>query len=138
MIFIGEHIIESLKSKDYPCPVTVQDFYKVQKLQTPLITIQELPSNDGVYLDNQPAVTQNTFVIEVYAKSKTIKGKATSGSDLAKQIISVVDGAVNADFGLTMVGNITSQPYVDPAVTRLVARYTAYIDTRTNLIYRRS
>ncbi len=138
MTYIIESLINGLQNAEYPCKVNIRDFYKVQKLTPPLVAIQELPSNDGVYLDNQPAIVMNTYQVETYAKAKTIDGKAISGIDLAKQIAKVTDDYLNTEFGLTMSGSISVQPYEDTSVTRLVARYTAYIDTRTNNIYRRS
>jgi hypothetical protein len=138
MTYIIESLINGLQNAEYPCKVNIRDFYKVQKLTPPLVAIQELPSNDGVYLDNQPAIVMNTYQVETYAKAKTIDGKAISGIDLAKQIAKVTDDYLNTEFGLTMSGSISVQPYEDTGVTRLVARYTAYIDTRTNNIYRRS
>lgn len=137
MIYILEHIIEKLSAAKYPCPVSVQDFYKVSNISTPLVAIQERPSNDGAYLDNQPVITKNTYQVEIYTKAKTIKNKAVSGIDLAKEIAKVVDDTLNQEFGFTMAGDISVQPYNDLTVTRLVLRYTAYIDKRINYIYRR-
>lgn len=137
MTFIIDRLIEYLETIEYPCPLSIRDFYKVQKLTTPLITIQEQASNNGVYLDNQPSIVQNSYQVEVYTKSKMIKGKAISSIDLAKEIATLVDKNLNERFGLTMTGDITVRPYSDTSVTRLVLRYIAYIDTRTNSIYRR-
>lgn len=136
MISIGEEIIATLKAVAYPLPATVRDFYSVDKITAPLITVDELPSNEGVYLDNQPAVVSNTYTIEVYAKAKTINGISMTSKALALKIAQAADKALNEIYGLTMTGQIAITPYQDQNICRVVARYRAYIDTRNNTILR--
>lgn len=136
MIMIASDIINALKTVAYPLPVTIRDFYSVDKITTPLITVDELPSNEGVYLDNQPEVVTNTYTIEVYAKAKTINGTAMTSKALALEIVQAADKALNEAYGLTMTGQIAIAPYQDQSICRVVARYKAYIDTRNNKILR--
>lgn len=136
MIMIVSDIINALKTVAYPLPVTIRDFYSVDKIATPLITVDELSSNEGVYLDNQPEVVTNTYTIEVYAKAKTINGTAMTSKALALEIVQAADKALNEVYGLTMTGQIAIAPYQDENICRVVARYRAYIDTRNNTILR--
>lgn len=136
MILIASDIINALKTVAYLLPVTIRDFYSVDKITTPLITVDELPSNEGVYLDNQPEVVTNTYTIEVYAKAKTINGTAMTSKALALEIVQAADKALNEAYGLTMTGQIAIAPYQDQSICRVVARYRAYIDTRNNKILR--
>lgn len=137
MILIGQEIIDTLKAVTYPLPVTVRDFYSVDKITTPLITVDELPSNEGVYLDNQPAIVTNIYTIEVYAKQKTVDGALMSSKSLALSIMQTADRALSEVYGLTMTGQIAIAPYEDQSICRVVARYVAYIDTRNDTILRR-
>lgn len=130
MTFFEDEIIETLSSAAYPLPVTVRDFYSASKISPPLITVDELPSNDGVYLHNQPAIVTNIFTIEVYAAAKTVNGRVYNQKQLAMEIANVADDALNTAYGLTMTGAISIAPYADQSVCRLVMRYVAYIDTR--------
>lgn len=137
MILIGQEIIDTLKAVVYPVPVTVRDFYSADKIATPLLTVDELPGNEGVYLDNQPAIVTNTYTIEVYAKQKTVGGVLMSSKALALSIILAADKALNEVYGLTMTGQIAIAPYENQDICRVVARYVAYIDTRNDTILRR-
>lgn len=130
MILIGESILNSLKAASYPVPMTVRDFYAPEAPVIPMITLDELPSNDGVYLDNQPAVVTNILTLEVYAKAKSVGGVALSAKALALQLMKIADDLLNQTYGITMTGQIAIAPYSDPSVCRIVARYEAYIDTR--------
>lgn len=130
MILFADEIIETLKGVSYPLPVAVRDFYSASKIAPPLITVDELPSNEGVYLHNQPAIVTNVFTIEVYAAAKTIDGIAYNQKQLAMEIALIADKALNETYGLTMTGRIAIAPYSDPSVCRAVMRYAAYIDTR--------
>lgn len=136
MIFISEGIIDTLEAVTYPLPVTVRDFYSVDKITAPLITVDELPSNEGVYLDNQPEVVTNIYTVEVYAKAKTVNGTVMTSKTLALEIMQAADKALNEVYGLTMTGQIAIAPYQDESICRIVARYRAYIDTRNNIILR--
>lgn len=130
MIFIAEQIIETLKEGEYPLPVTVRDFYSVEQVSPPLITVDELPGNDGVYLHNQPGIVRNVFTVEVYASARTINGVVYNQKRLALEIAIAADKLLNEVYGLTMKGNIQVAPYSSPNVCRAVIRYEAYIDTR--------
>lgn len=130
MILFGDAIIETLKSAPYPLSVTVRDFYSAGKISPPLITVDELPGNEGVYLHNQPEIVTNLFTIEVYAAAKTIDGKPYNQKQLAMEIALAADKVLNEVYGLTMTGQIAVAPYRDPHVCRVVMRYLAYIDTR--------
>lgn len=145
--------------------VTVKEAFLVNTgLDLPLLTVDEFPGNDGVYLDNQPCVVRNVITLEAYAdQTETGEGTLQTESDefictesnnliftdpedaefyltgrrAAMQILMDADRKLNEKFGLTMIGNIAYAPYQDPNVVRAVSTYFAYIDTRTNTIYRR-
>lgn len=137
MILIGREILNTLKNTTYTIEnVRIKNFYDVTKIQCPQIVLDELPSNDGIYLNNQPCITQNIFTIETYTKQMIINGLQRNKKDVAMILISEVDEILNQTYGLTMAGNITVLPYEDGSIFRAIARYTAYIDKRTNLIYR--
>lgn len=134
MILIGEEIITALKT-EFPS-INVSEAYSVSAPKCPQITFSEIPSNAGVYLDGNPRVVRNIFTIEVYCKDMTVAGKPTRKRDAAMDLILQVDKFLNKQYGLTMTGNVNAAPYADQTVFRAVANYTAYIDTRTNLVYR--
>ena len=124
--------------------VTVKEAYLVNTdLDLPLLTVDELPGNDGVYLDNQPRVVHNLITLEAYASQLVFEDPASgepvllTGKRAAYRLLEEADKQLNARFGLTMTGSIAYAPYEDTNVVRVQANYFAYIDTRTNLIYRR-
>lgn len=167
MTSIFDEILHFLKEEViFKVPeVTVKEAYLVNTtMSLPLLTIDELPGNDGVYLDNQPQIVRNIITLEAYA-DQTEAGKEAleserddligtetnspifidpedsefylTGRRAAMQILMEADKKLNEKFGLTMTGNIAYAPYQDPNIVRAVSTYFAYIDTRTNTIYRR-
>lgn len=137
MILIGPDIIKFLKAHTFTIPkVTVKPAYSVSSPTCPLLTLDELPSNDGVYIDGMPCVVRNVLTLEAYAKDKVIQGVATPKHDVAVKLIMEADTFLNEDFGLTMIGSIQGAPYSDSTIYRAVANYFAYIDTRTNTVCR--
>lgn len=137
MILIGGEIIESLKKTVFTVPgVDVKDAYSIGRLKCPLIAIDERPGNEGIYIDNQPAVVQNIIIIEAYTKDISAP-RTMNRKNVAYSLISEIDSLLNKKFGLTMTGNIQAAPYDDETIFRAVTRYIAYIDTRTGLIYRK-
>lgn len=138
MIFIGDQIIAAWQAVSFSIPgVTVKDFYDISKLTPPLLALDERPGNEGVYLGNQPTVMTNIFTLEAYGKQMLVGGKPVTAKMVATTILLEADKLLNEQYGLTMTGSLDIAPYSDPSVCRVVARYVAYIDTRTNLIYRR-
>lgn len=157
--FLQEEVTFSLPD------VTVKEAYLVNTdLDLPLLTVDELPGNDGVYLDNQPRIVRNVLTLEAYAsqlesgeetlESETDEPIATeennpiyidpdgteyflTGKRAAFAMLMEADKKLNEHYGLTMTGNIAYAPYQDSNVVRAVSNYFAYIDTRTNTIYRR-
>lgn len=137
MILIGDELITALKTVSFSATkVKVTDAYSVSTPTFPMITLDELPSNDGVYLDNQPEIVRNIFTVEAYAHNMTVRGNPMSKRAVAMLMISEADKFLNETYGLTMSGNVIAVPYSDTSVFRAAANYFAYIDTRTNLIYR--
>lgn len=137
MILIGPEIIEALKAHTFTVPkVTVKAAFSVASPTCPLLALDELPSNDGAYIDGMPCVVRNVFTLESYAKDTVIQGVATPKHDASVQLIMEADALLNQRFGLTMIGPIQAAPYTDTTIFRAVANYIAYIDTRINTILR--
>lgn len=137
MILIGSEIVETLKVHVFTVPkVTVKAAYSVSSPTCPLLALDELPSNEGAYVDGMPCVVRNVLTLESYAKDTVIQGIATPKHDLAVQLIIEADTFLNQQFGLTMIGPIQAAPYSDATIYRAVANYYVYIDTRTNTVYR--
>ncbi|WP_312694116.1 hypothetical protein [Caproiciproducens sp.] len=137
MILIGSDIIESLKAHTFTIPkVTVKAAYSVASPTCPLLALDELPSNDGAYIDGMPCVVRNVLTLESYAKDTAVQGVATPKHDVAVQLIMEADALLNQQFGLTMVGPIQAAPYSDSTIYRAAANYYVYIDTRTNTVFR--
>ena len=137
MIQIGADLIATLSAATYTVSgVTVKDFYSVSSIVCPQLTLDELPGNDGIYLDNQPVIVHNVFTMEAYAKNMMVSGKPVTKKAAAMLMITEADKVLNEQFGLTMQGEITIAPYTDSTISRAVARYIAYIDTRNNTILR--
>lgn len=138
MISIRDHVIERIKSGLSFDGVSVKPAYSVSRISTPLVTVDESASNEGVYIDNQPMIVPVRISIECYAKQGKYNGYTLSAEDAAKALASEVDSIMNIEFGMSMLGESTVAPYTsDTTVKRVVSRYSGYLDTRTNLIYRR-
>lgn len=136
MILIGDNIIATLKASTFSLgAVNAHESYSGD-ISYPMLVLDELPSNNGIYLDGNPSVVRNIFTLESYAKGLTVKGKIVSKKTAAIQFLIEADKILNDTYGLTMAGQIQAAPYSDPTVFRAVANYIAYIDTRTNTIYR--
>ena len=136
MILIGSDIIKALKASTFSIgAVNVHESYS-GSVSYPMLVLDELPGDDGVYIDGQPCVVRNILTLESYAKAMTVKGKIISKKTAAEQFLIEADKILNGTFGLTMTGNIQAAPYSDQTVFRAVANYFAYIDTRTNTICR--
>lgn len=137
MIQIAPEILEELQKVDYGIPdVDVRDAYLTDDPSIPMITVDELPGNDGVYLDGQPAVVMNVITVECYSTQMVVGGVPKTGKAIAYDLLDRADRRLNEKFGLTMQGTITAAPYSDQRVFRAVARYIAYIDTRNGTILR--
>lgn len=137
MILISLEILDILKRVDYGIPeVDVRDAYLTDSPHLPMITVDELPSNEGVYLDNQPVIVTNIITVECYAPQMMVGGIPRTAKDVAYRLVDRADLELNRKLGLTMQGTITAAPYSDQRVFRAVARYAAYIDTRNRTILR--
>jgi hypothetical protein len=137
MTLIGPDIIAALKVHTVTLPkVTVKPAYSVASPACPLLALDELPSNDGAYIDGMPCVVRNVLTLEAYAKDMSIQGVITSKHDAAYRLIMEADTLLNQQFGLTMIGRIQAAPYSDTTIYRAVANYYVYIDTRTNTVCR--
>ena len=64
MIRIGDELIHALRGGEYPVPVAVRDFYSPEPVKPPMLVLDESLSNDGVYLNGQPAVVTNIITLE--------------------------------------------------------------------------
>lgn len=137
MILIGSDIIAALKAHILSLSnVTVKGAYSVTSPTCPLLALDELPSNDGVYVDGMPCVVRNVLTLEAYAKDMSIQGVITPKHDAAVKLLMEADSFLNENFWLTMIGPIQAAPYSDTTIYRAVANYYVYIDTRTNTICR--
>jgi hypothetical protein len=137
MILIGSDIIAALKAHTFTLDkVSVKAAYSVKSPACPMLTLDELPSNDGAYIDGLPCVVRNVLTLEAYAKDMSIQGVITPKRDAAYKLIMEADDFLNEAYGLTMIGQIQAAPYSDTTIFRAVANYFAYIDTRTNIILR--
>lgn len=137
MIQISPDVLGLLKGDDYGLPeVDVRDAYLTDDPHLPMITVDELPGNEGVYLDNQPSIVTNIITVECYATQMMVEGSPQTGKAVAYDLIDRADRVLNEKLGLTMQGTITAAPYSDQRVFRAVARYVAYIDTRNGTILR--
>lgn len=137
MIQISSDVLELLKGIDYGIPeVDVRDVYLTDDPHLPMIAVDELPGNDGVYLDNHPSIVTNIFTIECYATQMMVDGSPQTGKAVAYRLMDLADRELTGKLGLTMQGTITAAPYSDQRVFRAVARYVAYIDTRNGTILR--
>lgn len=138
MILLCEEIMEALQKAAFTIPgIKVRDDYTVETISCPLLVLEERPGNTGVYLDNQPKVVRNLYILEAYTRDMRVEGKPLSKKAAAMRMLMEADKQLNEKYGLTMNGEASAAPYNDPTVFRAVARYTAYIDTRTNTIVRR-
>lgn len=134
MTSIRDYVIEALKDGISMNGVSVKPAYSVSRITPPLISVDERPSNEGVYIENQPAIVPVRFTIECYAK----QGSKMSAEQAALKLANEVDTIMNVKLGLSLLGEATIAPYTnDTTVKRVVSRYSGYLDTRTNLIYRR-
>lgn len=134
MKLIGNEILRALQ-QEFP-ELHVRDAYLGEEPEFPMLTIEEIPSNTGVYLDNQPTVVMNIFQIEVYAKQSVVGGELRNKKDAAMHYALLADDFLNRKYGFTMRESVTGAPYSDPSVYRVPLRYAAYMDTRTGDIYR--
>lgn len=138
MTSIRDHVIEGIKNGISMKGVSVKPAYSVSKIAPPLVSVDERPSNEGIYIENQPAIVPVRFTIECYAKQGTFYGVKMSAEQAAFKLANEVDTVMNTTFGLSLLGEATIAPYTnDTTVKRVVSRYSGYLDTRTNLIYRR-
>lgn len=137
MILIGSDIIAALKAHTFTLDkVSVKTAYSATSPTCPMLALDELPSNDGAYIDGLPCVVRNVLTLEAYCKDMSIQGVITPKRDAAYKLIMEADAFLNETYGLTMIGPIQAAPYTDTTIFRAVANYFAYIDTRTNTIYR--
>lgn len=137
MILIGPEIIAALKAHTFSLSnVAVKAAYSVASPTCPLLALDELPSNEGVYIDGTPCGVRNVFTLEAYAKNMTIQGIATSKRDAAMKLILEADAFLNENFLFTMIGTVQGAPYSDSTIYRAIANYFVYVDTRTNTLCR--
>lgn len=137
MILLSPDIITALKAHPFTLSnVSVKPVYSGTSPTCPMLALDELPSNDGAYVDGLPCVVRNVLTLEAYAKDMSIQSVITPKRDAAYKLLIEADDFLNEQFGLTMIGQIQAAPYTDSTIFRAVANYFAYIDTRTNTIYR--
>lgn len=138
MILIAPDIIKALKSHTFSLDrkVNVSEAYSVTSPTYPMLTLDELPSNDGAYIDGMPCVVRNVLILEAYAQNSYIQKELKSRREAVLALMIEADTFLNENFGLTMIGPVQAAPYSDSAIYRAVANYYVYIDTRTNTICR--
>lgn len=137
MISVGGEFIATLKASTFSLgTVNAHEAYNDTAPKYPLLTLDEIPTNTGVYLDNQPGIVRNIFTLEAYAKAMTVNGSIIAKRSASLTLLMEADKVLNEKYGITMTGTPVGAPYSDQTVFRWVANYFAYIDTRTNTIYR--
>lgn len=110
--------------------VTIRSASSQQTPVYPLITIEEVPTNNGVYVDAQPRIVQNVYQFEYYCQNSMIDDIITSAEDVSKLLGIDTDTFLNQTFNMTQLGDPFGNPMTnDNNVYRWVVRYTATIDT---------
>lgn len=133
MYFLIEEILETLKSDVSMAGVKVADFYDVDKVSVPMVTVKESPGPGYLYPNGQPRVIRSLYEIEAYAR----QGEGKSANKRARELLSAADAVIRKKYGFTQIGQATCDPYIeDRTVMRGVIRYYAVIDTKENIIYR--
>ncbi|MEG2831894.1 MAG: hypothetical protein RR923_03850 [Bacilli bacterium] len=137
MILIGKNLIENISKLKYEVPdVNVIDFYKDTKIKLNLVTVEERPSNNGIMTNNKQRLVSNNYTIEIYTKQSKINDILSTNRDVALSIAKTIDDYLSNILGMRMEGNVSSAPYFDNTVCRLIMRYVANIDIKENLIYK--
>ncbi|MEG0138199.1 MAG: hypothetical protein RR708_04370 [Bacilli bacterium] len=137
MILIGKNLIENISKLKYEVPdVNVIDFYKDTKIKFNLVTVEERPSNNGIMTNNKQRLVSNNYTIEIYTKQSKINDILSTNRDVALSIAKTIDDYLSNVLGMRMEGSVSSAPYFDNTVCRLIMRYVANIDIKENLIYK--
>lgn len=138
MITFVEQIETALGLQVFTIPgTTVKQTYDVKTPVYPLITIEEMPSNDGIEVDGQPRIVSNRYVIECYCRATALTGLTLSANTSARTLGLEVDTYLNETFNFKQVGDALCRPInVDKSVYRWIARYTTVIDQSNGYIYR--
>lgn len=133
-----EDFIEMLKSSLSFPNVSVKDFYMVSTPSCPLVTVDEILSNDGIYISNQPRVIPVNLTIEVYCKQMKLYGKTVTGNYACRILASEIDGLMNNKCTFSLMGDAYFSPYQnDQSITRGVMRYTGFYDKINDKFYRK-
>lgn len=136
MVSIRKQIIEDIKNANII--ENVHDFYSDEEIKLDLLTIQELPTNDGVEVDGQPKIVKNIYEFEIYAKNRIINNEVYSARDMLDTYSIALDNFINTTYGMTQIGEPVIAPYdTDNTVKRMVLRYSGLIDKDTLKMFRR-
>lgn len=137
MISIVDQVIEAIQAADvagdFTIPnLSVKEAYSVNTPTYPLVSIEEMMSNDGLYVDGQPRIVGNRFTVECYCKATDLTGSGggiLSARASAKLLGIEIDAFLNSNYNFSQVGDSICRPATtDNTVFRYVARYTVVID----------
>jgi len=134
---LTDEIIALLRLQTYPVTVkTIVEGYPKSAPLYPAITVHEFDNSSRQVLNGEELFADLAYQIEIYAKDMMVANVPTSSKTTVKAIAGVIDTIVNSQFGFTrMVA--TYAPYdKDVTVSRYVLRYSAILDTRTDILYR--
>lgn len=117
--------------------VTVRSASSQQIPIYPLITVEEVPTNTGVYVGGQPRIVKNIYQFEYYCQNSMIDDIITSAEDMSKLLGIDTDSFLNETFNMTQIGDPFGNPMAsDNNIYRWVVRYTTTIDTLSHEFFR--
>lgn len=134
---LTDDIIELLGTQTYLTTVkTIAEGYPRSAPLYPAIIVHEIDNTSRQVLNGEELLANLAYQIEIYAKDMVVDSTPTSSKTVVKEIAKVIDLAVNSQYGFTrMVATLA--PYdKDTTVSRYVLRYSAILDTRTDILYR--
>lgn len=133
MVSIVEQIITELEGHTFTIPsVTVKETYNPEKPSYPLITIDEMPSNEGIRVDGQPRIVSNLYTVECYCRATDLTGSGggiLSPKAAARLLGIETDTFLNTNFNFSQFGDSICRPAnTDNTVYRFISRYATVID----------
>lgn len=136
MILLDEQIRDAIEAETYTIPnVTVKAVYDPNSnVNFPLVTLDELASNDGIYVDGQPRIVSNRYIVECYCRATDLGVDGIlSPRDSARTLGVEIDTFLNQNFNFSQFGDTLCIPInADKTVYRWVARYDTVIDQNPN------
>lgn len=136
MVRIGKQIIQDIINADIV--EDVRDYNSTDEPIFDMITVNEIPTNEGIEVDGQPRITKNYFEFEIYCQPKIVNGIVKNAIERINEVSLELDSFLNLTYGMNLIGQPVPAPYSgDSTVMRYFMRYSAFIDNETLQIYRR-